>query len=1370
MTSPTVLPPSTETRQQTFLQQLLEHQLALKQLLDQQPEAAKVLAHLLDAQLQQAFRDPPAPITLEMVSCEESIKLTSESGAEAIFPSNAPPRPLAELLKNTPWGGENFQAPHRLYRYYANTRYRVADPSAPGKMRTIHGTLGSTPGFEAFMQDLIHRPDRLFQQQLDSFWRAALTSGKPTTRRQWLADRLAKALVAEAGLRVEDGTLDESSKILIGQIASHPASPARAHLPRHQRPAAFTLSFKGQDNEPDIPLIGVFMLSSKTPDTDTQADSDVGAVALFTPDRGIDAFASLGALDGALRTGLAQPDAGEALLSAIAWQDQPRARRYCTKSPAFTYTPVHENLFENRVDALLAVQKQDIEHGWRRLSRYEADGEQIHELFNRLANIGPFLDIREVLVQRSRRYLEAHLPSWYQEAGEEDKQSLQQRIEAELLANKTLADLARKASLPPLPVFASDELIRQLAIDYPGQGIDPDNVQVTITTSLNPASVGGGIGPDQVPSDIHSTVRPVRTLTLSLTELALKNSDPWDFSFYQVFTGEKTSLFASGNARSGALVQFDERYLTSVIQKLDVGKGYDRLLQKQLIDNGAALRNAWIAAHRTSLATQALAARLDTGSFLEDREQRGYRWVEAVIDGQTPASRRTVGGHRIGASALLIASSAGTRNGYTVNDVLMISAHNPRSLPNVILYTPAAPTGQSLKEFPDSAAMQQFLKQQWSTSPEWRRYFMQRLATPGQAALSESKVARTLLLSELVLGARSRVGNPFDNLRTVAIESALHDALYEQQVVTLRRNADHQSTSNAEVEQQSLWNILGFGLDLASNLIGFLPFASAFNAARSVTRTFLLLKQVDASKSAARALWSITGAKGRLLLPPKRTVVPALRATADLTGLEVAVEPLALDRIKGNLFQGKTSAQQYVLINGKYYLCDVAQRQRFLYPQGTGNKTLRYPLVLDESLENWQAEPMLRLSGGMDIIEKGPLQTTYLDYELPLADRAALPMLNWAGPGSLNLGTLHPALPYPQSTGVLHLFAIQTRLRRHARSYFKTFTAAPRTITLPGRTLLPEDLLQALFSQRNGLVVGEQHVVALAREFSLRNVAVLHRQGVRALYLEGFHTDLHQALLDHYNASPTRPLPALLKERLQIIDIAHQAADPFSYTRLVEAAHAKGIRVMALDSTASAFYAPRDLIPANLVPSLSDQLDRVTLFNFFACKKIAFDQLAQGAHRWMALVGQGHCNTLQSIPGLVELTQATGLRLESRIATHHTLRVKSDPGIVIGSPLGTHVFTQRCDLLACLPGTINQHEIPMRVHSPLLFTTTSAPSGAVGLHYMNARRQTLDVPVLLEGTRAYVDHPAFGAVSNRHFDDLDALTDALMDELGMIEV
>ncbi|KQB53930.1 hypothetical protein AQS70_08615 [Pseudomonas endophytica] len=1357
---------STEAQQLLSLQQLVDYQKALKQLLDELPKADKTLLNLLEAEVQHAFPKHPLPIALDAVHYEESIHLTLPVGSTLVeLPRPATPNLLTSLFNNKPWGAEHFDAPNRVYRYVTKTIYDDVNPANPTLKRTVHLTTVSTPAFEQFMDDLIRRPDLVFVQQVDSFWDEVFAPNHSLTRSQWLAEHFGKALQAEATLRVADKTLDAQSKALLNIIIDAPSEQNRAHLPIHQRPAAFSVSLKGQKQATDMPLAGVFIVSSKTPTGDVSAKTDLGSVVLFTPDKGIDAYTSLQSLDRALRTRFTDSQAHDGLLRTISWQDQSRAQDYQKKNPDFSYRLIQGSLFEDSVQALLTLQKQDIEQGWRQLPRHEVSLKEVNELFNRLAHIGSLLDISRRLLDRSRRYVKANMPAWYQTASIESRQALDSLIKAEQLSNKALAKLFKTVNLPSLKMFARDELTRQLAADYPGRVIDPDIVKVDIIHSLNPASLGGGIGPDHVPPTDEPTTRPSQTITLSLTELALRNIDPWSFSFYKVFTGERTEISASFKEASGQLTVFNERYLKSLVQRSDVSTGYDQLLQKQLLTNGSALRKAWAEANRASMRSSALIARLDTGSLLPHPEQRGYQWLQAINEADTLSNPKTVGGHKIVASSLVIANSAQTRNGYDLNDVLMISVEERHPISNVILYTPAAPDDQPFREFPNLQAMQHFLKQQWAESTDWRRYVTQRLTKAGQTALTE----RTKLVRELIFHARSRVTNPFETIFYFAINAPLHETLYEQKVSTLRYNADHDSTSNAEVAEQSLWNKIMFGSDLAFDLIPFLPIATTFKTIRSINKVFLLLKQVGNSKSTAKALWSITGARHRPRLAPRLGVLPPVRPAPDLSGLEVQVRETDLTPINSNLLQSKRSAQQYVLIRGKYYLTDVAQGNRFIYPPAPTLQSLRYPLVRDSEQGLWRAAPPPRLRGGMDPIEKGPSETTYQDYELSVADRAALPTLNLAPPGTFNLDTLNPSLGQDTWAARLHLFAIQTRLRRHARQYFKTFTAPRAPLILPARDLLPEPMFSHLFNQRKGLVFGEGHESSLTRRFLIDNMQALQRQGVQRLYMEFFSTDLHQNALDIFNGSLTTPMPAILREHLRWLEVHFKLTNPYTYTQLVETAHAQGIRVMALDATVSSQHKTGDLTRPGAASTLSDQLDRVILFNFFGFKKITYDQVIFGPHRWIALVGLGHCSTVQSIPGLADLTGGISLRVANRLPTL-PLRINRDSGITIPSPDDTHPLRTTCDLLVCTPALKSSFPVEARVHSPAMFLTTHSPSGEVDVYYMNAQHQRVTVPVMTDGSQIYLEHIAFGAVHNRRFIDLSALVDALVDELHMIEV
>jgi hypothetical protein len=153
----------------------------------------------------------------------------------------------------------------------------------------------------------------------------------------------------------------------------------------------------------------------------------------------------------------------------------------------------------------------------------------------------------------------------------------------------------------------------------------------------------------------------------------------------------------------------------------------------------------------------------------------------------------------------------------------------------------------------------------------------------------------------------------------------------------------------------------------------------------------------------------------------------------------------------------------------------------------------------------------------------------------------------------------------------------------------------------------------------------------------------------------------------------------------------------------------------------------------------------------------------------MALVGTLHCKTVQSIPGLADLNRALSIRLGG-VAPSLPMRIQRDPGFLADFIPGPTHFRIQCDLLICLPGMADPGDIAKRAYAAGMFSIRISVSGHVSMHYMNGQAHRIDVPVLLDGTRPYVNHFEFGAVSNRRFHDLAALCDALVDELHMIQV
>jgi len=91
---------------------------------------------------------------------------------------------------------------------------------------------------------------------------------------------------------------------------------------------------------------------------------------------------------------------------------------------------------------------------------------------------------------------------------------------------------------------------------------------------------------------------------------------------------------------------------------------------------------------------------------------------------------------------------------------------------------------------------------------------------------------------------------------------------------------------------------------------------------------------------------------------------------------------------------------------------------------------------------------------------------------------------------------------------------------------------------------------------------------------------------------------------------------------------------PDTYTNVVKAANKAGIRVRALDCTAS-YHVKR----------MYGDKARMNLFSYFANEVIKADQLAQGPHRWVALIGDAHCDLHLGVPGIAQLQDGVSLRI-----------------------------------------------------------------------------------------------------------------------------
>ncbi|WLH82958.1 membrane-targeted effector domain-containing toxin [Pseudomonas sp. FP2338] len=250
----------------------------------------------------------------------------------------------------------------------------------------------------------------------------------------------------------------------------------------------------------------------------------------------------------------------------------------------------------------------------------------------------------------------------------------------------------------------------------------------------------------------------------------------------------------------------------------------------------------------------------------------------------------------------------------------------------------------------------------------------------------------------------------------------------------------------------------------------------------------------------------------------------------------------------------------------------------------------------------------------------------------------------------------------------------RNRLEKSAKAAFATYTPPARsTFVELGTATSEEAFVKQLYKLKRGLIIAEAHADQSSKQFLIKYMKLLKEQGVKTLYLEHLLTDLHQLELDvFYN---TLKMPENLKRYLRAQDLGHMRGytGENTYTNVVKAANKAGIRVRALDCTASYH-----------VKGMRDLNARESLFSYFANEVIKADQAALGPHNWVALMGSAHADIYQGVPGIAQLQDAVSLTVRD-VAPDLALPlhrgaweileggVKTPPGTALRSDFKVHV-------------------------------------------------------------------------------------------------
>lgn len=269
-----------------------------------------------------------------------------------------------------------------------------------------------------------------------------------------------------------------------------------------------------------------------------------------------------------------------------------------------------------------------------------------------------------------------------------------------------------------------------------------------------------------------------------------------------------------------------------------------------------------------------------------------------------------------------------------------------------------------------------------------------------------------------------------------------------------------------------------------------------------------------------------------------------------------------------------------------------------------------------------------------------PTASHYNNYDIAPTLRESLRKLERIPKG---LDTHYASSSSPHQEAFEAFKATRKRLNADAERFFERYTLPARP-ALPDAALFktPQDFLDHAYRYSSGLVIGEAHTSEAAKGFLIKHMGDLKKQGVQTLYIEHLQTDLHQLELDTFKQRSKMPdtLKSFVKEQdlnqMRLYDgKTHLYTGPNTYTNILQAANKQGIRVQAIDCSAS-YY----------LKGLGErEKARISMFNYFAKQVIEHDQAAQGAHKWVAFVGSAHTDTYLGVPGLAPVLGTLSLHI-----------------------------------------------------------------------------------------------------------------------------
>ena len=789
---------------------------------------------------------------------------------------------------------------------------------------------------------------------LASFWSTANPQG--VTRKQQLITLRRDLLLAEVELRLADQTLDAGQARQVRTCLEFPQSWQRRHLSQSQRPQVYRPLLEGSQPNWRSYLHGTLVIIGNAPEgTLLKPEDTSGPALLCSLSHGLEAYATLAELHTELCERLDDPQQSQPLLHLFSNQEDAERARHAER---LRYDWYAYDLLEEQIERLLDSQRQRLNNAWL--------PKQQGELRARLAKVMSLKEDCSAQAALKTRYallLEKHLPPWLRKTSAQGLSHIMQTLQELVLATQKAAapgilNFTQFQQQHSLLAWANERLQARIRHDL-GVNLEPEQVRVSITRArqtgphlnpLNPSSYVTGHGAIRIGDELVETI----TQSFPLDELALNNLPWFDFDYWLT----ARISHAQGEALPAGL---SPTYVKALIRDLNVGGSYAEFLYTQLIDSRAGRwrTQAHARINRARMRAEAAKARY-AGHFTEDRLERGYRWVTAVLDHPDNGNRPPVEGHSIQVRQLLI-------QGHTLQGVLLINAQE-QSIPSFILYTPDAPDRRSWRQYSNIRELLRAVR----ASPPLRQYTTQRLPQLDPA------------ITERLL-TKGRLGPYFTR---PAISGDLFFAYYMAEVRGLLAAVRASSRTTAEVNAQSVIDTAWLIVDLISLVLPnramvalsigrmALDIWDGFEAYKHEDREGVLRHLYNALSHANDAATNYVGTgfmRRALRGMPKRPPLPLPRRLQ--VNPETSTLRYRIDGIYGEGVYEQTSAveglsQYYVKDNhGRYYKVSFdGQRWQAIDPEEP-DAYIQLPLKRREN-GDWVIDSVVTWSEGLPDLER----------------------------------------------------------------------------------------------------------------------------------------------------------------------------------------------------------------------------------------------------------------------------------------------------------------------------------------------------------------------------------------------------------------